>query len=90
MGVLPNLFPGYQEVTDPSVRAKFAEAWGIDPAIMDDKVGTRITEVPHKALSGEIKAYYIMGKTRCRPKPIWGWCVRASKRWILWWCRISS
>ncbi|VTM89110.1 Uncharacterised protein [Raoultella ornithinolytica] len=28
---------------------------------MDDKVGTRITEVPHKALSGEIKAYYIMG-----------------------------
>lgn len=62
MGVLPNLFPGYQEVTDPSVRAKFAEAWGIDPAIMDDKVGTRITEVPHKALSGEIKAYYIMGE----------------------------
>jgi len=62
MGVLPNLFPGYQEVTDPNVRAKFAEAWGIDPAIMDDKVGTRITEVPHKALSGEIKAYYIMGE----------------------------
>ncbi|STR70559.1 formate dehydrogenase H, selenopolypeptide subunit [Raoultella ornithinolytica] len=29
---------------------------------MDDKVGTRITEVPHKALSGEIKAYYIMGE----------------------------
>jgi formate dehydrogenase major subunit len=26
--VLPNLFPGYQEVTDPNVRAKFAEAWG--------------------------------------------------------------
>ncbi|VTN09617.1 Formate dehydrogenase H [Raoultella terrigena] len=62
MGVLPNLFPGYQEVTDPQVRAKFAEAWGIDPALMDDKVGTRITEVPHKALTGEIKAYYIMGE----------------------------
>jgi formate dehydrogenase major subunit len=28
MGVLPNLFPGYQEVTDPAVRAKFAAAWG--------------------------------------------------------------
>ena len=26
MGVLPNLFPGYQEVTDPAVRAKFAAA----------------------------------------------------------------
>ncbi|STX08214.1 formate dehydrogenase H, selenopolypeptide subunit [Klebsiella pneumoniae] len=62
MGVLPNLFPGYQEVTDPAVRAKFAAAWGIDPALMDDQVGTRITEVPHKALTGEIKAYYIMGE----------------------------
>lgn len=29
---------------------------------MDDQVGTRITEVPHKALTGEIKAYYIMGE----------------------------
>ncbi len=38
MGVLPNLFPGYQEVTDPAVRAKFAAAWGIDPALMDDQV----------------------------------------------------
>ncbi len=35
---------------------------GIDPALMDDQVGTRITEVPHKALTGEIKAYYIMGE----------------------------
>ncbi len=62
MGVLPNLFPGYQEVTDPAVREKFAAAWGVDPALMDDQVGTRITEVPHKALTGEIKAYYIMGE----------------------------
>lgn len=44
------------------MRAKFAAAWGIDPALMDDQVGTRITEVPHKALTGEIKAYYIMGE----------------------------
>jgi formate dehydrogenase major subunit len=29
--------PGYQEVTDPAVRAKFAAAWGIDPALMDDR-----------------------------------------------------
>ncbi|WP_255956381.1 hypothetical protein, partial [Klebsiella pneumoniae] len=30
----------------------------------DDQVGTRITEVPHKALTGEIKAYYIMAEGR--------------------------
>lgn len=27
MGVLPNMFPGYQDVTDPAVRQKFATAW---------------------------------------------------------------
>lgn len=62
MGVQPNQFPGYQKVTDAQVRAKFAAAWGIDPAIMDDQIGTRITEVPHLALEGKLKAYYIMGE----------------------------
>lgn len=62
MGVLPNMFPGYQNVTDPDVRAKFAAAWGIPAAQMDDKIGTRITEVPHLALEGKVKAYYIMGE----------------------------
>ncbi|NDO80239.1 formate dehydrogenase subunit alpha [Citrobacter sp. NCU1] len=62
MGVLPNQFPGYQNVTDAAVREKFARAWGIDASLMDDKVGTRITEVPHLALEGKVKAYYIMGE----------------------------
>ena len=62
MGVLPNQFPGYQDVTDPDVREKFARAWGIDAGLMDDKVGVRITEVPHLAIEGKMKAYYIMGE----------------------------
>ena len=62
MGVIPNQFPGYQDVVDPQVREKFARAWGVDPALMDDQVGVRITEVPHLALEGKVKAYYIMGE----------------------------
>ncbi|EKY1945863.1 formate dehydrogenase subunit alpha [Cronobacter turicensis] len=62
MGVLPNQFPGYQDVEDAAVREKFARAWGVDPAVMDDKIGVRITEVPHLALEGKVKAYYIMGE----------------------------
>ncbi|MER1976226.1 formate dehydrogenase subunit alpha [Pseudocitrobacter faecalis] len=62
MGVIPNQFPGYQDVVDADVRAKFANAWGIDASLMDDKVGVRITEVPHLALEGKVKAYYIMGE----------------------------
>ena len=44
------------------MREKFAKAWGIDASLMDDKVGVRITEVPHLALEGKVKAYYIMGE----------------------------
>ncbi|MFM2477218.1 formate dehydrogenase subunit alpha [Celerinatantimonas sp. MCCC 1A17872] len=62
MGVLPDLFPGYQKVTDPAVREKFAKAWNIDPEKMDKEVGVRITQVPHLALEGKVKAYYIMGE----------------------------
>ncbi|MFM2486875.1 formate dehydrogenase subunit alpha [Celerinatantimonas yamalensis] len=62
MGVLPDLFPGYQKVTDPVAREKFAKAWGIDPESMDKEEGVRITQVPHLALEGKIKAYYIMGE----------------------------
>ncbi|TCV99256.1 formate dehydrogenase subunit alpha [Biostraticola tofi] len=62
MGVLPNEFPGYQSVTDPEVRAKFAAAWGIDADKMDSEVGYRITEVPHLVHEGKVKAYYIMGE----------------------------
>lgn len=62
MGVLPNEFPGYQSVTDPQVRAKFADAWGIDASNMDADIGYRITEIPHLALEGKVKAYYIMGE----------------------------
>lgn len=62
MGVLPNEFPGYQSVTDPEIRAKFAKAWGINVEDMDPDVGYRITEVPHLALEGKVKAYYIMGE----------------------------
>ena len=62
MGVLPNEFPGYQSVTDARVRAKFADAWRIDAGQMDAGVGYRITEIPHLALEGKVKAYYIMGE----------------------------
>ena len=66
MGVLPNMFPGYQDVTDPAVRQKFADA-GIDVTVMDDRVGTRITEVPHLA-------------PKVKSKPITSWGRSAADR----------
>jgi formate dehydrogenase major subunit/formate dehydrogenase alpha subunit len=46
MGGLPNVFPGYQPVTDPNAREKFAAAWGL----MKDEVGRMKDEegvIPH-------------------------------------------
>jgi len=59
MGALPNVFPGYQKVTDAAVREKFEKAWG---APMPDKVGLMIPEMFDKANSGELKAMYILGE----------------------------
>lgn len=59
MGGLPNVFTGYQVVTDEAVRSKFAKAWNVDT--LPDKVGMTVTEmVP--AAGKSIKALYIMGE----------------------------
>jgi formate dehydrogenase alpha subunit len=56
MGALPNVLPGYQAVANPELRAKFAQAWGVD---LPEKPGMTITEMIPAALSGNIKALYI-------------------------------
>jgi len=59
MGALPNVFPGYQAVTDAALREKFEKAWNVT---LDDKVGLTITEIMHQAAAGKIKGLYIMGE----------------------------
>jgi len=60
MGALPNVFSGYQPVTDAVVRKKFEDAWGVQG--LDDKVGLTITDMMTAARRGDIKALYIMGE----------------------------
>ncbi len=67
MGTLPNVFPGYQEVTDNRVREKFEKAWGVK---LSSKPGYKLTEVPHLALyEDKIKAYYIFGEDPVQSDP---------------------
>jgi predicted molibdopterin-dependent oxidoreductase YjgC len=58
MGGLPNVFTGYQTVTDSTVRDKFAKAWKV--SALPEKAGLTVTEMT--ALDGPIKALYIMGE----------------------------
>jgi formate dehydrogenase alpha subunit len=59
MGALPNVYTGYQKVTDPAVREKFEKAWGVS---MPGELGLMIPEMFDKANSGELKAMYILGE----------------------------
>jgi formate dehydrogenase alpha subunit len=67
MGGLPNTYPGYQRVTDETVRAKFASYHGVEqpPA----KVGLTLSEMLPAAEHGQIRAMYLMGENPVMSDP---------------------
>jgi formate dehydrogenase major subunit len=66
-GALPNVFPGYQPVTDEKVRAKFEKAWGVER--LPAQIGCTLTDVPHLVREGKLKAYYIFGEDLVQTDP---------------------
>lgn len=56
MGMLPNLYPGYQKVTDPAVRAKFAKAWGVPEEKLPLEEGYKLTDLGHLVDEGDRKS----------------------------------
>ncbi|RME63714.1 MAG: formate dehydrogenase subunit alpha [Nitrospirae bacterium] len=59
MGVLPNVYTGYQKVTDPRARKKFSRAWR---CTLPEKPGLTVVEMTEAALEGKLKAMIIMGE----------------------------
>jgi formate dehydrogenase major subunit/formate dehydrogenase alpha subunit len=59
MGALPNVYPGYQNVEDGSIREKFEKAWGVT---LSGTPGLKSTEMIPAATEGTLKALYIMGE----------------------------
>jgi formate dehydrogenase major subunit/formate dehydrogenase alpha subunit len=60
MGGLPNVFSGYQPVTDANARAKMEAAWGVKN--LPDWVGLTMTDMVPVIPEGKIKALYIVGE----------------------------
>jgi len=60
MGALPDVYTGYQAVTDPDIRKKFETAWHVDS--LPDKAGETVTTAINGAHEGTIKAIYIVGE----------------------------
>jgi formate dehydrogenase alpha subunit len=66
MGVLPNVYPGYQPVADANVKKKFEKAWG---GSLNPKPGLTITEIFDAAYNEKIKALYIIGENPLLSEP---------------------
>ena len=66
MGALPNVYPGYQKVTDPAAKAKFEKAWGTE---LDDKLGLMIPAMMDGLPTGQVKAFYIFGENLANTEP---------------------
>jgi formate dehydrogenase alpha subunit len=59
MGGLPNVYPGYQAVTDGQIAEKFGKAW---KAKVSTQIGLTLTEMLKGAQSKEVKAMFILGE----------------------------
>lgn len=66
MGALPDVYPGYQRVTDPHIQQKFEHAWGVR---LNPKPGLTTTDQLIYAREGKIKAFYIIGEDPLRSDP---------------------
>ncbi len=60
MGALPNVFTGYQRITDAAAREKFEKAWGV--VDLPAQPGLTVVEMMNAAHQGQLKAMYIMGE----------------------------
>jgi formate dehydrogenase alpha subunit len=60
LGALPNVYTGYQRVSDLAVRERMAKAWGVES--LPEKDGLTVTEIMEAANVGKLKALYIIGE----------------------------
>jgi len=60
VGGLPDVYPGYQKVTLPEVRARFEASWHVEH--LSDRQGLTVTEMITAADEGTLAALYIMGE----------------------------
>jgi formate dehydrogenase major subunit len=68
-GLIPMMYPDYQHVSNPAVRATFEKAWKLSPGTLDDKVGLTVVEVMHAIKHGDVRGMYVMGENPAMSDP---------------------
>lgn len=66
LGSLPNVYPGYQSVTDPAIQDKFERAWGVH---LSNEVGLTVTEMVDAADEGQVRCLYVIGENPMTSEP---------------------
>src|SRR5262249_29151640 len=70
MGALPNVFPGYQPVTDAGTAARFATAWALAPGLaLSSKPGWTVTAMVSAFGAGRLRAIYVLGEDLAMTEP---------------------
>ncbi|MEU2287516.1 formate dehydrogenase subunit alpha [Streptomyces sp. NPDC013178] len=66
MGALPDVLPGYGKVTDPAVRARAEDVWGVP---VPPRPGLRIADMFAAARAGDLRALWVIGEDVCATDP---------------------
>lgn len=70
MGALPNVFPGYQAVTDATAHAKFTAGWATSPTgSIGSRPGLTVTEMLAASERGAVRALFILGEDPALTEP---------------------
>ena len=59
MGALPNKLPGFQDITDETVRQKFSDIYGVE---LNPQPGLHLTLMFEAMASGSLKGLYVIGE----------------------------
>ncbi len=66
MGPLPDNFPGYQDIADDQIRAKFEDSWDCD---ISPEYGYYTTQMFLEADKGNVRGMYIIGENSALSEP---------------------
>ncbi len=60
MGAIPNRMPGFQDILDPAVRAKFEAAW--PGTVIQPQYGWHLTQMFEAMERGDLRSVYVIGE----------------------------
>lgn len=68
-GLIPMVYPDYQNVSDPKVRSSFAKAWNMSEDLLDPEPGLTVVEILHAITDGKIRGLYVQGENPAMSDP---------------------